>query len=49
MQIMNEVEALSDFWLQMMSRFVTKEGSEECGRPLLNDEKVALHSRYREI
>ena len=42
MQIMNEVEALNDFWLEVMERFVTREGSEESGRPLLDAEKQAL-------
>ncbi len=41
-EIMNQIEALNDFWYEMMGRFVTREGSEECGRPLLNEEKQAL-------
>jgi len=43
-QIMNQFEALNDFWLAIMERFVTKEGSTETGRPLLNDEKLVLHN-----
>ncbi|MCW4000814.1 MAG: hypothetical protein NWE93_11295 [Candidatus Bathyarchaeota archaeon] len=41
-QIMDAVEALNDFWLNLMQGFVVREGSEEVGRPLLNEEKQAL-------
>jgi hypothetical protein len=42
-EIMNQIEALNDFWHSMISRFVTVEGSEEIGRHLAESEKQALY------
>ncbi len=42
-QIMHEVEALNDFWMEIICRFVTKEGAAETGRPLMETEKQALY------